>query len=370
MVAGVLVLEDGTVVEGAPFGAEGEAIGEVVFNTSMTGYQEYLTDPSYRYQILMPTYPLIGNYGITPERFESDRIQVEGFIVREICEKPSHWGMQMTLDEFLRQNNTPGLAGVDTRFLTRKIRSRGVMLGVLKSPYQKKELPELIEKAKGLSSISEFDLIKLVTVKKPLIHNPHGRKTIVMIDCGLKRSMITSLVKRGMKVIQVPATYDAKQILAYEPDGLMISNGPGDPEKADYVVKTVRELLDTQIPLFGICMGNQLFALACGGRTYKLKFGHRGGNQPVKELSTNKVYVTSQNHGFAVDPESISDEVKVSHINLNDSSVEGLVHSELPAFSVQYHPEAHCGPWDAEYLFDDFVRMVDGGRKESQKSIR
>jgi len=361
MVAGVLVLEDGTVVEGTPFGAEGESEGEVVFNTSMSGYQEYLTDPSYRYQILMPTYPLIGNYGITSERFESDRVQVEGFVVRELCGKPSHGDLQKSLDDFLKENNVPGLSGVDTRFLTRKIRNFGVMLGILKCPYEKSELPKLVERAKNLESISNKDLIELVTTKEPIVHNEGAKsgKTVVMIDCGLKRSMIRSLVERDMKVVQVPATYTAKQILEYEPDGIMVSNGPGDPEKAQYAVNTIQRLFDTQIPMFGICMGNQLIGLACGAKTSKLKFGHRGGNQPVKELATGRAYVTSQNHGFVVDPETLSDEIaEVSHINLNDQSVEGLVHKELPVFSVQFHPEAHCGPWDADYLFDKFANML------------
>ena len=362
MVRGALILQDGTVVEGEGFGAIKDAEGEVVFNTSMAGYQECLTDPSYKYQILMPTYPLIGNYGITPERFESDRIQVEGFIVRQLCEKPSHGRMLKKLDEWLEEEDIPGLQGVDTRFLTRKIRNMGVMNGILKLPYEPRELDGLKERAQKLKSISELDLVDLVTVKKPMLHEPKSgeiRKTVVLIDCGTKMSIVRNLVDRGCRVIRVPAGTAAKNLLDYNPDGVMISNGPGDPERADYVTKNIKKLIDEQLPIFGICFGNQLVGRALGGRTYKLKFGHRGANQPVKDLQTNKVYVTSQNHGFALDADSLpKDEVKVTHINLNDNSVEGIAHKSLPVYTIQYHPEAHAGPWDSEYLFDDFIAMM------------
>ncbi len=364
MVRGALILKDGTVVEGEGFGALKDAEGELVFNTSMAGYQECLTDPSYRYQILMPTYPLIGNYGITPERFESDHIQVEGFVVRELCEKPSHGRMTKKLNEWLEEEGIPGLQGVDTRFLTRKIRTAGVMNGLLKLPYDPKGLGDLKERAGKLKSISELDLIELVTVKKPIIHEPEGKagKTVVLIDCGTKMSIVRSLVGRGCKVIRVPAGTEAKRILEYEPDGVMVSNGPGDPERAGYIIKNIKRVIDSQLPVFGICFGNQLVGRALGGGTYKLKFGHRGGNQPVKDLRTGRVYVTAQNHGFALGADSLpEDEVEVTHINLNDQSVEGIAHKSLPVYTVQYHPEAHAGPWDSDYLFDDFMKMMEGG---------
>jgi len=365
MTKGALILEDGTVVEGESFGALKDAEGEVVFNTSMAGYQECLTDPSYRYQILMPTYPLIGNYGVTPERFESDKIQVDGFIVRELCEKPSHGRIIKKLDAWLEEEGIPGLQGVDTRFLTRKIRTAGVMNGLLKLPYEAKELEDLKERARKLKSISEMDLIELVTVKKPVIHEPEQlKKTVVLIDCGTKMSIVKSLVDRGCKVIRVPAGTDAKEILGYEPDGMMVSNGPGDPERAGYIVKNIKRVIDSQLPTFGICFGNQLVGRALGGDTYKLKFGHRGGNQPVKELKTKRVHVTSQNHGFALDADSLPSEVEVTHINLNDKSVEGISHKSLPVYTVQYHPEAHPGPWDSEYLFDEFIGMMQDAKKD------
>ncbi len=361
---GALILQDGTVVEGESFGARKEARGEVVFNTTMAGYQEYLTDPSYKYQILMPTYPLIGNYGVTPERFESDRVQVEGFVVRELCAAPSHGQLVKKLDDWLKEEGIPGLQGVDTRFLTRKIRNFGVMNGILCTDYDPEEKENLIEKARKMKSISEVDLVELVTVKKPTVHEPAktgiAEKTVVLIDCGAKMSIVKSLTDRGCKVIRVPSSTTAKQILDYSPDGMMISNGPGDPERATEIVKNVRKVIDTQLPTFGICFGNQLVGRALGARTYKLKFGHRGGNQPVKDLRTGKVYVTSQNHGFAVDGEGLpKDEAEVSHINLNDGSVEGIRHKSLPLFTVQYHPEAHPGPWDNDYLFDEFMEMID-----------
>jgi carbamoyl-phosphate synthase small subunit len=365
MKKGVLVLGDGTVVEGLGIGAEGDAQGEVVFATSMVGYQESLTDPSYKYQILMPTYPLIGNYGVTPERFESDKIQVEGFIVRELCEKPSHGRMIKTLDAWLKEEGIPGLQGVDTRFLTRKIREHGVMNGLIKSDYDPSELESLKEQAAHLKSISELDLVDIVTTKKPIVHEPvdDAKKSMVLIDCGVKGSIIRCLLSRGVRVTQVPARTSAREILDYEPDGVMVSNGPGDPDKMGDVVSEIKKLLDAQLPTVGICFGNQLLGKAFGGSTYKLKFGHRGANQPVKELESGKVYVTSQNHGFAVDGGSLDGTgAYVSHINLNDGSVEGLRHKELPAFCVQYHPEAFPGPHDSDYIFDDFVKLMETKR--------
>ncbi|MFH0861278.1 MAG: glutamine-hydrolyzing carbamoyl-phosphate synthase small subunit [Candidatus Altiarchaeota archaeon] len=357
MVKGVLVLKDGTIVEGTGFGAEGEVKGEVVFNTSMAGYQESLTDPSYRYQILMPTYPLIGNYGINDEDFESDRVQVEGYIVGEYCEKPSHYKQKKTVNEFLKDYGVPGLYGVDTRFLTRKIRTYGVIEGILKWPVRDSEKPSLVRKAEKLKSISEYDLIKKVTCRD-VVEEGKGKR-VVLIDCGAKRSIIRKLLERGLQVVRVPATMSSDDILKLKPAGVVLSNGPGDPERADYVIKTVRALADKNLPLFGICLGIQMIALAFGGKTFKLKFGHRGMNQPVKDLDTGSVYITSQNHGFAVDAGSIEGTgLRVSHINLNDNTVEGLRHKTLPVLGVQYHPEASSGPWDNYYLFDEFMRMI------------
>lgn len=357
-----LILEDGTIAIGEGFGAEGEAKGELVFNTSMTGYQEALTDPSYKYQILMLTYPLIGNYGIHKDAFESSSIQVEGFVVREISKEACHSKMFQTLEEFLKSYEIPGICNVDTRYLTRKIRVHGVMNCILAYPFSKEELPELKARAKELKSISELDLVRKVTIKEPRIYKPKTKKIaarIALIDCGVKESIIRALLARQLEVIRVPATFTAKEILSYEPLGVVVSNGPGDPKKADYVIKTVKSLIDEQVPLFGICLGNQILALALGSDTYKLKFGHRGANQPVKDLIRGKVYITSQNHGFAVDPESLDGTgLEVSHINLNDNSVEGLVFKEGKAFSVQYHPEASPGPHDSYHLFDEFIKAI------------
>ena len=358
---GALILEDGTVVEGEGFGAQKDAKGEVVFTTAMFGYQEYLTDPSYKYQIPMPTYPLVGNYGIgQDEHFESERIHAEGLVVRELCETPSHGRMVKTLDKWLEEEGKPGLQGVDTRYLTRKIRDSGVMMGMIKLPYDPRELESLKDEIRGMRSISEVDLIDAVTIKKPAVHDP-GKPiaTVVILDCGVKFSMVKCLMERGCRVIRVPARTTAKQILDYEPDGFLISNGPGDPSKAKDIVKNVRGVIDEQIPTFGICFGNQLVGLALGGSTYKLKFGHRGANQPVKDLKAGKVYVTSQNHGFAVDADSLEGAgAEVTHINLNDNSVEGITHKSLPVHSVQYHPEARPGPWDNDYLFEEFVARI------------
>ena len=361
MEKGVLVLRDGTVVEGTGFGSPGFSEGEVVFTTAMTGYPEYLTDPSYRYQILMPTYPLIGNYGVDDGSLESDRIQVEGFVVGELCDLPSHFKGKKTLHEWLTENKIPGIQGVDTRYLTRKIRVHGVIEGILKYPCESGEIPELVARASKLRKISEMDLVGLVSTKKTVVHKPVGklRARVVLLDVGTKLSIIRKLLERGVEVVQVPAKTTAKAILSHEPDGVLVSNGPGDPKKLPYVHKSICGVIDMQVPLFGICFGNQLLAHALGGDTKKLKFGHRGANQPVKDLKTGRVYVTSQNHGFVVDPDSLDGTgLKVSHINLNDGTVEGMVHESLPVASVQYHPEAHPGPWDSYYLFDEFMKRL------------
>ncbi len=358
MMHACLVLEDGTTLKGKGFGAEKEVLGEVVFNTSMTGYQEALTDPSYKGQILTLTYPLIGNYGINPDDYESEKIQVEGFAVREQCKYPSHRKGEKTIDQFLKENNKPGIEGIDTRALTIKIREHGTMKGALKTSNEKIDTEELIQKAREQPDISEKDLVKQVTSKKIKRYENKSKTEIVLIDCGMKLSILRSLLARKTNVTVVPATTTSKEILNLEPDGIMITNGPGDPEMAGYVVDTLRDLLE-ELPISGICFGNQLLGLAAGGKTYKLKFGHRGSNQPVKDLETGRVYITSQNHGFAVDEHSLEGTgFTVSHINPNDNSVEGLKHQELPIFTVQHHPEAHPGPWDSDYLFDQFLKTV------------
>ncbi len=353
-----LVLEDGTIVEGEGFGAEREVLGEVVFNTSMCGYQEALTDPSYNGQILMLTYPLIGNYGINKENFESDGIKAEGFVVKEYCEMPSHRSAGKTIHNFLLENGIPGISGVDTRALTIKIRKYGTMKSALKTSQKKIDAEELLERAKRQKDISELDLVREVTCKEIKQYRGEGRK-IVLIDCGLKLSILRNLLKRNCDVIVVPAFTGYKKILDLEPEGVVISNGPGDPMRVEYVIETIRKLFEEK-PIFGICLGHQLLALASGAKTYKLKFGHRGSNQPVKDLATQRVYITSQNHGFAVDAKTLKGTgFEVSHLNLNDKTVEGMRHAELPIMSVQYHPEAHPGPHDSEYLFDEFLKMIE-----------
>jgi carbamoyl-phosphate synthase small subunit len=350
----VLVLEDGTVIYGTGFGAEKEASGEVVFNTSMGGYVESLTDPSYNGQILMLTYPLIGNYKVHPDWFESDRIWAEGLIVKEVCEKPSHWKGIQILDEFLKEFNIPGMMDVDTRSLTIKIREHGVMRGIIVT-YTGADPPaaKLLKKAKKQLSISELDLVSETTCKKVEEFDGGGKLKVVLIDCGVKRSIIRSLLKRGVSVTCVPAGTTSKEIKSLEPNGIVISNGPGDPAILSHVRKTVRELLPHS-PMMGISLGHQILALTSGAKTFKLKFGHRGSNQPVKDLETGKVSITSQNHGFAVDAESLEGTgFQINKVNCNDQTVEGMRHVELPIISVQYYPE-----WDNQYLFDKFVEML------------
>ncbi len=360
-----LVLEDGAVYSGQAFGAEVSAHGEVVFNTSMTGYQEMLTDPSYAGQIVVPTYPLIGNYGINERDFESRRVQVAGFVVREHCLQPSHSLSTTTLHEFLASQGVPGISGVDTRAITRRLRTRGVMMGIIAVG----EPPErALARLRELPSYGDVDFVARVSTAQPYRwdHAPAGvpgqppgtgRYRIVVTDCGLKYNILRILRSRGCEVVAVPATASAEDVLALKPHGIILSPGPGDPELLDYVAETARGLAG-RVPVMGICLGNQVIARAFGGRTFKLKFGHRGGNHPVRDLSTGLVYITAQNHGYAVEAESLPSELEVSHINLNDGTVEGLRHRSLPIMSIQYHSEASPGPRDNEYLFDRFLDMV------------
>jgi len=354
-------LEDGSVYEGYCFGAEASAYGEVVFNTSMVGYQEMLTDPSYAGQIVVPTYPLIGNYGINEQDFESKKIQVRGFVVREECYQPNHYLSTGTLHQFLVKYGIPGIYGVDTRAITRKLRSAGVMMGMITSDKTPQQALEELGKAPSYGSI---DYVKQVTTDAPYQWEPESTKTtpahhIVVLDCGLKYSILRTLRQMGCAVTAVPCTMSASKILALKPDGVLLSPGPGNPELLDYIVDTVKKLIGKK-PIMGICLGNQLIARAFGARTFKLKFGHRGANHPVRDLATGKVYITAQNHGYAVDPDSLKDGLEVTHINLNDGTVEGMRHRELPIFCIQYYFEASPSPWDSTYLFKEFVEMVRG----------
>ena len=360
-----LVLADGTVVEGLPLGAEGTTTGEVVFNTGMTGYQEILTDPSYAGQIVLFTYPLIGNYGINDDDFESDRLQPTGVIVREACEKPSNWRNKKTIDQLLKERGLVGIQGVDTRMLTKRIRSAGVTMGAITTGDPQAALAELRKTA----NYDDQNFVLQVTTKKPYAWGYVGREelgeakdtykaTIVVLDCGLKFNILRRFAAINVRSVVVPATASAEEILSYSPDGVLLSPGPGDPERLDEVVTTVKRLIGER-PMFGICLGNQMLCRAVGGSTYKLKFGHRGSNHPVKDLLDGKVTITSQNHGYAVDPDSLSGTgAEVTQLNVNDGTVEGIQVKGADAWSIQYHPEAAPGPWDSRKYFTRFVDRI------------
>lgn len=373
-----LLLEDGTLFEGLAFGATGETAGEVVFNTSMTGYQEVLTDPSYRAQIVTMTYPHIGNYGVNPADAESGQVQVAGFIVRDACPSPSNWRSAGNLDAYLRRAGVVGLYDIDTRALVRRIRVSGAMKGAIITGETNVEA--LKARMESEPPMEGRDLVREVTCDTPydwtegltrLAGEEHTRPrppqpdapyNVVALDFGIKRNILRMLVDHGCKVTVVPATASLETVLGYNPDGVFLSNGPGDPGVVDYVLETIQGLVDKGVPLFGICLGHQLLSRALGATTFKLKFGHRGGNQPVKDLSTGKVEITSQNHGFAVSADGLKDGAVVSHVNLNDQTVAGLAHEEKPLFSVQYHPEASPGPHDADYLFRRFTDLMGSHR--------
>ena len=363
-----LALQDGTVYTGTAFGAPGEKIGEVVFNTSMAGYQEILTDPSYKGQIVTMTYPLMGNYGTTADDAESARIHVEGFVVRELTQHPSNFRSSRGLNAYLKDSNVIGIEGIDTRSLVRRIRVRGAMNGVLSS--LDLDDASLVAKARAMPSMEGRDLVREVVPATPfhwdqgfgafaehvLPHRPPTRR-VVAIDYGMKWNILRCLTQVGCDVTVVPGTASAKEVLKHEPDGIFLSNGPGDPAAVGYAIETVKELIGKK-PLFGICLGHQLLGLALGAKTFKLKFGHRGANQPVLNKQNGRVEITTQNHGFAVDPSTLPEHVVPTHINLNDKTLEGLRHTKLPVFSVQYHPEAAAGPHDSSYLFEEFRQLM------------
>lgn len=358
-----LVLEDGTVFKGLSFGASGEATGEVVFNTSMAGYQEIITDPSYRGQIVAMTYPLIGNYGINKDDAESRKPFLEGFVVKEYSKIASNWRKDQELGEYLKENNILAIEGVDTRKLTLHVREKGAMKAVLST--QDSNEQSLINKAKNSMGLVGLDLVKDVTVAKKYIYQEaKGNKyKVVVLDCGVKYNSLRELARHKCDVVVLPAQATSKEILEENPDGVLLSNGPGDPAALDYVIKTVASLIG-KVPIFGICLGHQMLGLALGGKTYKLKFGHHGANHPVKDLRTQKVSITSQNHGFCVDIDSLNKkDIALTHVNLNDGTPEGLRHKKLPLFSVQFHPEASPGPHDAGYLFAEFIELMNKPKK-------
>lgn len=368
----LIALEDGTIFKGRSFTGHGEAVGEIVFNTSLSGYQEILTDPSYTGQIVTMTYPMIGNYGINPEDMESAAIHPMAFLIKEYNGYPSNYRSTMSLGDFLQEYSILGVEGFDTRALVKHIRSQGAMKCIVST--EDPDHSSLIQRARNWSGLVGQDMVKRVTCDEPYgwadnkpvpginfttaqqnIANPYR---VVAFDFGIKFNQLRLLTEKGCQVQVIPATTDAETVLAMNPDGIFLSNGPGDPEGVDGVVETIQTLLGKK-PIFGICLGHQMLGLAYGGSAYKLKFGHRGGNQPVKDLTTGHVEITSQNHGFCLDIESLpKDKIEVTHVNLNDNSLEGMRHKSFPAFSVQYHPEHAPGPHDAVYLFDRFIDMM------------
>mgnify|MGYP001039312202 FL=1 len=370
LVKAVVALEDGTILKGKGFGYPCEVSGEVVFNTGMTGYTESLTDPSYFGQILIQTYPLIGNYGVPhysiidkfgiPLHFESDKIQVRGYVIHALTQNPSHWSCEKTLDEWLYEQRIPGIEGVDTRELAKKIRVKGAMLGILKVG-KEIDLNEIKPRLKEVEDPDKRKLVREVTTDRPTEYSSGNSPKVVLIDCGTKFGILRNLLQRNMDVVKVPYDYPAERILGLNPSGVVISNGPGDPKKCEETIRTVKDISETDLPVMGICLGNQILALAWGADTYKLKFGHRGHNHPCMDLFARKCYITSQNHGYAIDAESLKEtEFAIWFKNVNDNTVEGIKHREKSVFGTQFHPEASPGPYETEFLFDYFA---DGVRK-------
>lgn len=364
-----MLLEDGTFFIGKGFGATGNASGEVVFSTSMVGYPESLTDPSYRGQILSLTYPLIGNYGVPsheldlgiPRYFESDRIQVRGLAIHELCTEPHHWASIMSLDEWLSDEGIPGIYGIDTRRLTKKLRMKGVMLGIIKTYNigEEPDIDELLEEAKTIPDPNLTNLVGEVALKEPAHYKVDGNKTVILIDCGVKFSIIRNLMKHGISVVRVPYDFSDKEIMEYKPAGIFLSNGPGDPKNCVRTVETVQKLTQ-EVPLMGICLGAQILTLALNGDTYKLKYGHRSQNQPVLNLKTNRCYITTQNHGYAIDTKCFcKTPLEPWFINPNDKTIEGIRHKTRPVFAVQWHPEAAPGPYDTDFLFSTFAKLME-----------
>ncbi len=360
----LLVLEDGTVYRGTSFGATADTIGEVVFNTSLTGYQEIATDPSYRFQIVVMTYPHIGNYGVENIVQQSDAPQVAGFVVRDAIEEPSNLHAEASLSAYFAATNISAIQGIDTRALTRRIRNEGAMRGMITTRADR-PIDDIVAEIRNAPSMSGLDLVQRVSTSSKYDFNENAagaKRRIAVYDFGVKRDILRQLTRQNCDVTVFPAQTDPRTILDAKFDGVLLSNGPGDPEPVTYAQENIRKLIG-QIPLFGICLGHQLLGLALGGRTYKLKFGHRGGNHPVKDLRSGRVEITAQNHGFSVDPDSLSEnDVEYTHINLNDQTLEGFRHRREPVVAVQYHPEAAPGPHDSFYLFDDFMRMIEEWR--------
>lgn len=354
---GVLVLKDGTVFEGRGFGACAKTWGEVIFNTGMVGYVESITDPSYHGQILVQTYPLIGNYGVNPEDFESDQPWIKGYVVSEYCPHPSHHTSRKSLDRWLEENRIPGLYGIDTRALVKRLRHYGVIPGLLAVSEKPMSLKPLLREALSLPDPNAANLVAEVSTRDIHVYNPEGTKKIILVDCGVKNGIIRSLVNRGACVIRVPENFPAEKIMALNPQGLVISNGPGDPTKCR-AVETVTTLLKENLPMLGICLGHQILALAAGARTYKLKFGHRSQNQPCLEVGTRRCYLTSQNHGYAVEVSSLPPDWSIWFTNANDGTNEGIKHKRKPLFGVQFHPEACPGPTDTGFIFDLFLEQL------------
>ena len=354
--AAVLLLDDGKLFKGTTFGATGQSIGEVCFNTGMTGYQEILTDPSYAKQIVTMTAPHIGNYGVNSEDIESEKIQISGFVIKEESTFPSSWRSEMSLGDYLRKQNIVGIKNIDTRALTRHLRDNGAMNGIISSIKDNKN--KLTSKLKSSPSMTGLDLAKIVSTKNIYDWSDKGEYRVAAIDFGIKRNILRLLEEFNCQVTVFPANATAKDILSFDPDGVFLSNGPGDPAAVEYGIETVKQILGEK-PIFGICLGHQILAIALGAKTFKLKFGHRGINHPVKNMKEKTIEITSQNHGFSVELESLPKNVIPTHINLNDNTSAGIESIDYPAFSVQYHPESSPGPHDSRYLFKKFIRMMD-----------